>query len=85
MALNGWLLDKSAAARADQPSTRQHLEELAALLYLCPVGELEQLDSSRRQPTLLRRRSTSSIERSDCSGTSRITRGCGIARQYLTS
>lgn len=47
MALDGWLLDKSAAARADEPSTRRHLEELAGLLYLCPVGELEQLYSSR--------------------------------------
>ena len=47
MGLAGWLLDKSAAARADQPSTRRHLEELAGLLYLCPVGELEQLYSSR--------------------------------------
>lgn len=47
MALEGWLLDKSAAARADEPSTRRQLEELAGLLYLCPVGELEQLYSSR--------------------------------------
>ena len=47
MALDGWLLDKSAAARADEPSTRRQLEELAGLLYLCPVGELEQLYSSR--------------------------------------
>ncbi len=47
MALNGWLLDKSAAARADEPPTRRHLDELAGLLYLCPVGELEQLYSSR--------------------------------------
>ena len=47
MALNGWLLDKSAAARADEPATRRHLDELAGLLYLCPVNELEQLYSSR--------------------------------------
>lgn len=47
MALDGWLLDKSAAARADEPSTRRELEELAGFLYLCPVGELEQLYSSR--------------------------------------
>lgn len=47
MALNGWLLDNSAAARADEPATRRQLEELAGLLYLCPVGELEQLYSSR--------------------------------------
>ena len=47
MALTGWLLDKSAAARTDEPSTRRHLDELAGLLYLCPVGELEQLYSTR--------------------------------------
>ena len=47
MALDGWPLDNSVAARADDPSTRRHLEELAGLLYLCPVGELEQLYSSR--------------------------------------
>jgi len=47
VALNGWLLDKSAAARAGDRATRRHLAELAGLLYLCPVGELEQLYSSR--------------------------------------
>lgn len=47
MALDGWLLDKSAAARANDPSIPRHLDELAGLLYLCPVGELEQLCSSR--------------------------------------
>ena len=47
MAVAGWLLDKSAAARAAEPATRRHLEELAGLLYLCPVGELEQLYSAR--------------------------------------
>ncbi len=47
MALTGWLIDKSAAARVDEPSTRRRLEELVGLLYLCPVGELEQLYSAR--------------------------------------
>ncbi|HVL04471.1 MAG TPA: PIN domain-containing protein [Acidimicrobiales bacterium] len=47
MAVAGWLLDKRAAARAAEPATRRHLEELAGLLYLCPVGELEQLHSAR--------------------------------------
>jgi predicted nucleic acid-binding protein len=47
VAVAGWLLDKSATARAAEPSTRRHLEELAGLLYLCPVGELEQLYSAR--------------------------------------
>lgn len=47
MALNAWLLDKSAAARAGEPAIRQQLELLAGFLYLCPVGELEQLYSAR--------------------------------------
>ncbi len=47
MAVAGWLLDKSAAARAGEPATRRHLEELAGLLYFCPVGELEQLYPAR--------------------------------------
>lgn len=47
MALTGWLLDKSAAARAGQPATRRHLQELVGSLYLCPVGEPEQLCSAR--------------------------------------
>lgn len=47
MAVGGWLLDKSAAARSDQPSVRSQLDELAGTLYLCPVGALEQLYSAR--------------------------------------
>ena len=47
MALAGWLLDKSAAARAREVTTRRHLEQLAGFLYLCAVGELEQLYSAR--------------------------------------
>lgn len=47
MALSGWLLDKSAAARADDPIVRSQLEELAGELHVCPVGELEQLFSAR--------------------------------------
>lgn len=43
----GWLLDKSAAARAAEPAGRGQLEDLTGLLYLCPVGELEQLYSAR--------------------------------------
>lgn len=47
MALSGWLLDKSAAARADDPAIRAALEELAGDLHVCPVGRLEQLFSAR--------------------------------------
>lgn len=47
MALSGWLLDKSAAARASEPAIREQLDEMAGVVYLCPVGELEQLYSAR--------------------------------------
>lgn len=43
----GWIVDKSAAARAHLPEVREHLTPLAGSLYLCPVGELEQLYSTR--------------------------------------
>jgi predicted nucleic acid-binding protein len=47
VALNGWLLDKSAAARAADPVIGAQLAELAGQLHVCPVGELEQLFSAR--------------------------------------
>ncbi|MBV9279675.1 MAG: PIN domain-containing protein [Chloroflexi bacterium] len=47
MAIAGWILDKSAAARSDDPTVAQALSELAGLLFVCPVGELEQLYSAR--------------------------------------
>ena len=47
MAVAGWLLDKTAAARADEPAVRAQLEELAGRLWICPIGELEQLYSTR--------------------------------------
>lgn len=47
MALSGWLLDKSAAARADDPAIGPALAELAGSLFVCAVGELEQLYSAR--------------------------------------
>ena len=47
MAVRGWLLDKSAAARSAQERIAEQLSELAGLLFLCPVGELEQLYSTR--------------------------------------
>ncbi|MHB2023528.1 MAG: PIN domain-containing protein [Mycobacteriales bacterium] len=45
--MTGWVLDKSAAARASNPAIRAQLDELAGGLYLCPVGALEQLYSAR--------------------------------------
>lgn len=47
MAIAGWILDKSAAARAREPSVREQLDGLAGSLWICPVGELEQLFSAR--------------------------------------
>ena len=47
MALTGWLLDKSAAARASDPTIGAQIGELAGQLHVCPVGELEQLYSAR--------------------------------------
>jgi predicted nucleic acid-binding protein len=47
VALTGWILDKSAAARVDDPVVGAGLAELAGSLFVCPVGELEQLYSAR--------------------------------------
>ena len=44
------MLDKSAAARASDPSVGRELEALAGSLFICPVGELEQLYSARSAP-----------------------------------
>lgn len=47
MALAGWILDKSAAARSADPQVGDELTALAGLLFVCPIGELEQLYSAR--------------------------------------
>ena len=47
MAVGGWIVDKSAAARGSDPVVSDQLIELAGLLYICPVGELELLYSAR--------------------------------------
>ncbi len=47
MAVAGWILDKSAVARLGDAAARQALGELAGVLHVCPVGELEQLYSAR--------------------------------------
>ena len=47
MAIGGWLLDRSAAARAGDATIQGQLASLTGSLYLCPMGELEQLYSAR--------------------------------------
>jgi len=47
VAVDGWVLDKSASARAGQQVVGAQLVELAGALFICPVGELEQLYSAR--------------------------------------
>jgi predicted nucleic acid-binding protein len=47
VAVAGWLLDKSAAARANDARVATGLAELAGSLFVCQVGELEQLYSAR--------------------------------------
>jgi predicted nucleic acid-binding protein len=41
------VLDKSAAARSNDPTVSAQLADLADALYVCPMGELEQLYSAR--------------------------------------
>lgn len=47
MAVAGWILDKSAAARVGTPAISSQLRELSGSLYICAIGELEQLYSTR--------------------------------------
>jgi len=47
VALNGWILDTSAAARSADSQVGEELAALAGLLFVCPIGELEQLYSAR--------------------------------------
>jgi predicted nucleic acid-binding protein len=47
VAVAGWVLDKSAAARSADPVIGAQLAELAGQLYVCPVAELEQLYCAR--------------------------------------
>ena len=47
MAIGGWLLDKSAAARTADASIQGQLAGLTGSLFVCPMGELEQLYSAR--------------------------------------
>ena len=45
--MSGWVLDKSAAARGTEPLVSRQLAELTGMLFVCPMGELEQLYSAR--------------------------------------
>lgn len=47
MAVGGWVLDKSAAVRAGDEGVGRQLSDLAGSLFVCPMGELEQLYSAR--------------------------------------
>ncbi|MGH7861981.1 MAG: PIN domain-containing protein [Acidimicrobiales bacterium] len=47
MAVTGWILDKSVAARVGNPRLGPQLDEMLGSLFICPVGELEQLYSAR--------------------------------------
>ena len=47
MAIAGWIIDKSAAARAGDPVVGPQLIDMAGSLFVCPIGELEQLYSAR--------------------------------------
>jgi hypothetical protein len=47
VALSGWVLDKSAAVRGNDPVVSAQLAELVGALHVCPIGVLEQLYSAR--------------------------------------
>ena len=47
MAVSGWVLDKSAAAGSADDTVARQLAQLSGDLFVCPVGELEQLYSAR--------------------------------------
>jgi predicted nucleic acid-binding protein len=47
VAVAGWVLDKSAAVRSRDRAIGDRLSELAGSLFVCPIGELEQLYSAR--------------------------------------
>jgi predicted nucleic acid-binding protein len=45
VAVEGWVVEKSASARGDDPDGMEQLLALAGRLYICPIGELELLYS----------------------------------------
>ena len=51
MAVGGWVVDKSVATRIGDPHIEAQLAELSGALFVCPMGELEQLYSARSART----------------------------------
>jgi predicted nucleic acid-binding protein len=47
VAVAGWLVDNSTAARVDDPAVRRQLAEYAGSFYVCAIGTLEQFYSAR--------------------------------------
>jgi predicted nucleic acid-binding protein len=47
VAVDGWLVDNSAAARSTEPIVATQLSDLFGSLFVCPMGELERLYSAR--------------------------------------
>jgi predicted nucleic acid-binding protein len=47
VAVDGWILDKSSAGRLADPAVQARVDELAGQFWLCPVGTLERLYSTR--------------------------------------
>jgi predicted nucleic acid-binding protein len=47
VAIDGWLVDRSAVARSHLDGVRAELRALRGTLFVCPLGELEQLYSAR--------------------------------------
>jgi predicted nucleic acid-binding protein len=45
--MNGWIVDKSAAARAKDPVVGDQLAHIEGELHVCQIGQLEQLYSAR--------------------------------------
>ena len=46
MAVTSWIVDKSAAERLHEAAALSQLGELAGRIYVCPIGQLEQLYSA---------------------------------------
>lgn len=95
MAVSGWIVDKSAAARGSDPVVSEQLVALVGMLYVCPVGELEQLYSARSALDYDAERvrihddyraiappSTSLNAHCGCSAIWLIATGCGIASRF---
>jgi hypothetical protein len=47
VAVTGWVVDNSVAARENDAIVRAQLTDLAGTLYKCPIGQLEQFYSAR--------------------------------------